>query len=190
MRMRPLLLAAMLLGCGPSVTPGMARLEEAPRMTPAEGKRPLLVLHRREACSASAPIFLLDRQGTFYGSVAPGQAALLEVPDDLTRLEVLSSVDLTAPLHTWSVAGEVAVPPFPGGVLLTPRRANARQCVGNGQYVDAHAATKEELESVLGESDVTWLEPRLDDGQRWVDQHRARLDEILALRTKRRGSRP
>lgn len=180
----------------PPVAPGMTpahahphaedrALDELARVTPHEGDRPLLVVHRREACSGSAAIVLLDEHGTFYGSVAPGEAALLEVPTTLKELQVLSSVEVTAPLHTSFVRDEIAVPPFPGGLLVTPRRANARDCWSTGQYATVRAATREELEEVLGDAKVIWLEPRPLDGQRWLERHRPRIDEIFAGRAER-----
>ena len=194
-------LAAVSCGCTPPLAPGMVpvvrrpraddvQLDEVARATPKEGARPLLVVHRREACSASAPVFLVDRRGTFYGAVGPGQAALITLPRDLARLEVLSSVDITAPLHSFSVGGDVAIPRLPAGVLITPRRVSARECWSTGQYVDARPAEKEELESILGDADFTWLEPRVADGQRFLERHHARLDEIFGGGVEQCGASP
>ena len=194
---RLMLLAVTMVGCAPKGAPGMAPMARAPhaadssfdelaRVAPADGMRSLLVVHPRDACSASAATILLDHQGRFYGALAPGQAALLAVPTDVTRLEVLSSVDLAAPLHTWYVRGHVAVPPSPAGILLTARRVSARHCSGTGQHVDAAVAERQELESVLGDSTIEWLEPRVADGQQWLDHYRSRLDEIFGVRASPR----
>lgn len=197
-----LLLGSLSVACAPTSSPGMAfaarqphaldpSLDELARALPGEDARSLLVVHPREACSGSAAVVLLDRRGTFYGALRPGAAALLVVPAGLTRLEVLSSVEVTAPLRTSFVSSEVVVPAFPGGLLLGPKRANARECWGSGQYADARAVSKTELEEVLGEtSGIAWLEPRHADGQRWLDEHRERLDEIFAGRVERCPASP
>lgn len=167
-----------------------AELDELARAAPAENARPLLVVHRREACSGSAAAVLMGPERRFFGSVAPGEAALLTVPADLTEIEIVSAVEVTAPVRSWFISETVAVPPFPGGLLLTARRVSARECWSNGQYANVKAATKAELEGVLAEADVTWLEPRPADGQRWLDRHRARVDEILAGRAERCSASP
>lgn len=192
-----LLLGTLLFACTPAASPGMApsarrphpldpSLDELARVGPDDDARSLLVVHPREACSGSAAVVLLDRRGTFYGALRPGAAALLVVPAGLAKLEVLSSVEVTAPLRSSFTSSEVVVPAFPGGLLLGPKRASARDCWGSGQYADARAVSRTELEEVLGEaSDITWLEPRRADGQRWLDEHHERLDEIFAGRVER-----
>jgi hypothetical protein len=183
--------AVLAAACSPAATPGMApsmrrpyaadrSLDELARVAPASDARPLLVVHPRVACSGSAPMVFLDDHGTFYGSVAPGEAALLEVPKNVAKLQVVSSVEITAPVRSWFVTSEVDVPPFPDGLLLGPRRVSARECLSTGQYADAAPTTKSKLEDVLAVSELTWLEPRIVDGQRWIDRHRARVHELLA----------
>jgi len=185
------LVLTLLAACTPASTPGMApvprrphaqdlTLDELARVSPTLDTRPLLVVHPRAACSGSARVVFLDERGTFFGAVAPGEAALLEVPRDAAKLQVVSSVEITAPLRSWFVTGEVAVPPFPSGLVVRPRRVNARECLSTGQYADASPATRAELEAVLADAEVAWLEPRVAEGQRWIDRHRARVAEVLA----------
>lgn len=180
--------AASCLPSASGTNPGMAQrprrpyaadatLDELARLEVANGQRPLLVVYPRSACSGSAKAVFVDRSGRFLGAVGPGQAALFGVPSG-GGLLAFSSVELTSPLGRWFAIDEIE-PPAPGsGLLLEAPRVSARQC-GSGQYANPNVATKRELEAALAESDVEWLEPRLAEGQAWLDEHHERVDELV-----------
>lgn len=181
---------AFASGCASAgASPGMraetprahsAELDELARLQPAEGARVLLVVYPRTACSGSASTVLVTPgAGRFVGSVAPGTAALVEVPPNVRELVAISTVELDAQPGMWSVADHVRVPPAPTGLLLHTWRWNSRLC-SNGQYADARPATKPELEAALGENDVRWLVPSPGEGQAWLDARHGRLVEVLA----------
>lgn len=154
-------------------------LLELSRVTPSPGRRALLVVHPRTACSGSASLVLLDADGAFVGALPPGTAALLDVGAAQRSLMAVSSVELAAPVRTWSAFAEVAVPPPPSGLVVRTRRWDAREC-GGGQYADVVTATKAELEAVLAEAEIRWLAARPAEGQAWLDAHRARVRELVA----------
>lgn len=180
---------AVALGCSPGAPPpGMVTklarplpsdpsLLELARAEPTRDERALLVVHPRTACSGSASMVLIDEDGRFVGAVPPGAAALLRVPRAAARLRMFSSVELTAATGSWFVASDVDVPAFPSGVLLSAQRWSGLQC-GIGHYATAQAATKSELEEVLAEDSMRWLEPDPRAGQAWLDAHAGRVREI------------
>src|SRR5688572_8418728 len=106
-----LLSFASFAGCVPSGNagpPGMRftsprehaldpTLVELARGEPRAGERALLVAYPRTACSGSASGIVVDERGRFLGAIAPGTAALLNVPADATTLSLFSSVEVTAP---------------------------------------------------------------------------------------------
>lgn len=188
------LLVAQAQGCAASGTlPGMVEasprlhdrepsLVELARAAPPSDHRVLLVVYPRTACSASASTIFMDRAGTFIGAVAPGTAALLSVPKRLRTLVAVSSVEVSAPLHTWSSIEETPVPPAPAALVLRARQWSARECA-SGQYTQIAVATKDEVERTLADEDIRWLEARPRAGQAWLDAHRERVAEVLARRT-------
>lgn len=163
--------------------PEDSTLQELARVQPPEGQRALLVVFPKNACTGSARMVLMDGHGTFYGSVGPGEGALLEIPRSTRSLEVVSIVEVLAARGTWSYTDEVKVPAEPNGLLLRPTRANTRTC-GSGHYAYADRATKSELEAAIAEAGtpIRWLSPRRAEGQAWIDEHRARVEELLARR--------
>ena len=154
---------------------------ELARAAPKTGHRALLVVYPRTACAGSASTVFMDEEGTFIGAVAPGTAALLDVPNGVRKVVAVSSVEVSAPLRTWSLADDVALPSPPSGLLLRARQWNGRECA-SGQYAAASVASKAQLEDVLGEEEIRWLEPRPQEGQAWLDAHRERVGEVLAQR--------
>jgi hypothetical protein len=153
-------------------------LDELARTVVPEGKRALLVVYPRSACSGSARMVFVDDEGTFFGAVGPGQAALLTVPSRLEHVVAISNVEVTAPVGAWFYVDEVHLAPPPSGIILTAYRANARQC-GSGQYAGASIATKAEMESALSEAEIQWVQPRPAEGQAWLESRRKRMDELL-----------
>lgn len=153
-------------------------LDELTHLDGVEGRRALLVVYPRSACSGSARMVIVDSGGTFFGSVGPGEAALLSVPSSSRSVIALSSVEVTAPLGVWSGYNEIALGPSPSGIVFEAWRVSARQC-GNGQYAAGSIATKAELETMLGDLEVQWVEPVPAAGQAWLNANRHRMDEVL-----------
>ena len=153
---------------------------EVARVETRADRRPLLVVHPRTACSGSASTVLLDEDGTFFGAVPPGSAALLDIPSSTKTLTAISSVEINAAVATWTFSQKVHVPDLPSGLLFRAPRWNARDC-GNGQYAEVFAATQTELETVIAENEIVWLAPRVDEGQAWIEAHRDRVDELLGV---------
>jgi hypothetical protein len=189
--MRLRVLAPLLVaGCFPEVrTPGMtpftprphdATTDEVARVEPGVDRRPLLVVYPRTACSGSASTVILDDEGVFVGAIPPGGAALLVIPASAKTLTTMSSVEVTAAVSSWTFSQTVDVPDLPSGLLLQPARFTTREC-GNGQYAEAKAATKAELEAALADREIRWLEPRVEEGQVWIEAHRERVDEVLGV---------
>jgi hypothetical protein len=189
--MRPYAIALLLLSaCSPSA-PGMVshaavphpedpRLAELARIESRPDRRALLVVYPRDACSGSASTVLMDEDGHFLGAIAPGTAALLDVPADARRIVSTSAVEITAPPGTPPYRDHVHVPPSPDGLVLRSHRVSSRQCTRTGQYAGATRASKQELESMLSETEVHWLEPHVLSGQAWLDQNGPRVRELLA----------
>jgi|GEM_PF-6312457 len=153
-------------------------LEELARVEPSRDERALLVVYPKSACSSSASAVVVDGGGRFVGAVAPGTAALLNVPAAAPQLMLFPSVEVTAPVGTWHGAQRVGVPPLPSGLLVRAKRLTGREC-DLASYFDVIAASKAEIEDELSESAVTWLAPVPSDGQAWLDAHRTRIDELL-----------
>jgi hypothetical protein len=162
-------------------------LVELARAAPSAHERPLLVMFPRNACSSTASAVLVDARGRFLGAVAPGTAALLTVPRGLSTVTFFSSVEVTAPVGAWHDAKDVLLPAPPGGLVVRSARWSARDC-GSGAYFDVQVATKEEIETELGEAEIRWLDADRTDGQAWLDAHRRRVDELLS--TPASGSAP
>lgn len=157
---------------------GRADLLELASVESLGGRRALLVVHLRSACSGSAPTVLLGRDGRFLGALPPGTAALLSLPGTTRSIVAVSSVEVSAPAGMSFYSDHVDVPPGPDGLLIRANRFSTREC-GNGQYADVTAASKSTLEEALGDAELEWLEPRADEGQVWVDQHRRRVAELV-----------
>ena len=157
-------------------------LLELSRTEPRVQERSLLVVHPRTACSGSAGMVFLDDRGSFLGAVPPGSAALLRVPQEARSLRVFSSVEVTASKGSWYLATDVAIPPFPDGILLDAQRWSSSRC-GDGHYASAAPASKRELEATLSEASITWLVPEPDEGQAWLDAHHARVQELRGVAT-------
>lgn len=156
-------------------------LVELARGEPRSGERALLVLFPRTACSGSASGVVVDDRGRFLGAIAPGTAALLNVPADIASVAIFSSVEVTAPVGTWHDAKRIALPPSASrsGIVVRSTRWSARECA-TGQYFDIEVATKEALETELAESEIRWVAPAGADGQAWLDEHGTRIAEVLS----------
>src|SRR6185295_17869229 len=184
---------AVLVGCAssaPAPAPGPPVV--VAHAEPPPGYRVLLVAYPRTACSGSARTVLMDERGTYFGAVGPGEASLITLPVGMRTIVAVSAVEIVAPPRTHFPYDEIDVPPAPSAVLLESTRVSARQCSKTGQYASATSVSKHEIEERLADAEITWLEPQLREGQAWLDEHRARVDEMrasLAAVGRRDGAR-
>jgi hypothetical protein len=120
----------------------------------------------------------LDEKGGFVGAVAPGTATYLAFPEEATHLFVVSSMDVTAAKGTWFRRHEVARPPerVELGLVVEVARVDAKNCYRTATptptMVTYEAATR-------ATKDLKWLDVRREEGTRWLDEHRARVTELL-----------
>lgn len=160
------------------ISPEDASLDELARVEPPVGRRALLVVFPKRPWSGTARTIILDRDGTFYGAVAPGEAALLEIPTDRRDLVLVSSVEVTVTPRTWFYPLEwTEIPAEPNGLIL-------RSFGRGGHYGYPEPASQAELEAALGDAPtIRWRAARRAAGQAWIEENRARVDELLG-RTK------
>lgn len=174
----------------PAVQPGTAEVtprfhDEEPTLielarVPGEAdRRALLVVYPRAVCSGWTNIVLVDERGEFVGAVSPGTASLVSVRAGDRSLYAIPSIEITSPVRASAVFSKVAVPPLPAGIVFRSRAWSIYEC-GTSEYADAEIATKSELEELLDEEDLRWLEPRRHEGQAWLDAHGERMREVLA----------
>lgn len=160
------------------MSPDDASLDELARVEPAEGRRALLLVFPKAPHSGTARTVILDEDGTFYGAIAPGEAALIEIPTSRRDLVLVSSVEVTVTPRTWFYPLEfIEVPAEPSGLLL-------HSWGRGGHYGSATPATKRELEAALGDAPtIRYRAARRAAGQAWIEENRPRVDELLG-RTK------
>ena len=138
----------------------------------------MLVAFPATACTGSDSAVFLDDKGGFVAAVAPGTATYLAFPDEATRLFVVSSRDVTAPRGTSFRRHEVARPPerVEQGLVIDVARIDAKNC--NRSATPTPAVVTFET-ATRATKDLKWLDVRADDGTRWLDEHRARVTELL-----------
>jgi hypothetical protein len=117
---------------------------------------------------------VVSSSGTSSG---PG-SMLVAFPDSATRLYVVSSRDVTAQPGTWFRRHEIARPPerVEKGIVIEVSRTDAKNCHRNAtpapELVTFETATR-------ATKDLKWLDVRADEGTRWLDEHRARVTQLL-----------
>jgi hypothetical protein len=167
--------AGLLAGCAAPGAPGMAVVASSGSTS---GPGSLLVAFPSSPCTGTDSAVFLDDKGAFVAAVAPGTATYVAFPEEATRLYVFSSRDVTAERGTWFRRHEVGRPPerVEQGILVEVARIDAKNCYRNAtpapsvvSYEVATRATK----------DLKWLDVRPDEGARWLDEHRARVTELL-----------
>jgi hypothetical protein len=169
-------LALLAGGCVAPSAPGMVLVQYSGT---SSGPGSMLVAFPITACTATASAVFLDEKGGFVGAVAPGTATYLAFPEEATHLFVVSSQDVTAEKGTWAFRRHrVARPPerVEVGLLVEVPRVDAKNCYRNAApaptvvtYEVATRATK----------DLKWLDVRQEEGTRWLEEHRARVTELL-----------
>ncbi len=171
-----LVLALASSACASTIPRGMAVGTEAE--APAE--HTIVVAYPPSACAGSGVAFV-DVRGTFLGAVAPGQAMRLAVPPGAKHVVAFSIVDVNA--EPGMLFGRHPIDTSTEAVLLTPYRWDTKHC-GNGWHAEVHEATRAELDAALSDAKIVWLVPRQAEGQAWLEEHRARVDEMLARRKR------
>lgn len=158
-------IASVLMGCSGTAAPRTSSLPAAD----AEGAS-VVVVYPRSACAGAARTVLTDEGGGFLAAVAPGEATRVILPAGAKGVRAFSSAAVAASPGSGSHVETVGVDPPPPALLV----GDASEC-GRVQQADAGR-----LASELAENDVAWVPPRVDQGQRWLAMHKARVDEILA----------
>jgi hypothetical protein len=162
-------------GCAGPTAPGMAVVSSSGT---SSGPGSMLVAFPISACTGTDSAVFLDEKGGFVGAVAPGTATYLAFPDSATRLYVVSSRDVTAQPGTWFRRHEIARPPerVEKGIVIEVSRTDAKNCHRNAtpapELVTFETATR-------ATKDLKWLDVRADEGTRWLDEHRARVTQLL-----------
>jgi hypothetical protein len=162
-------------GCAAPNAPGMAVVASSGSTS---GPGSMLVAFPISACTGTDSAVFLDEKGGFVAAVAPGTATYLAFPETATRLYVVSSRDITAQPGTWFRRHEVARPAVrvETGIVIEVARVDARNCHRNAtptpELVTFELATRATKE-------LRWLDVRPDEGTRWLDEHRARVTQLL-----------
>lgn len=168
-------IALFASGCVAPSAPGMAIVNSSGT---SSGPGSMLVAFPTTACTGTASAVFLDDKGGFVGAVAPGTATYLAFPEEATHLYVVSSQDVTAAKGTWFRRHDVTRPPerVEVGLVVEVARVDAKNCYRNATptptlvtYDIATRATK----------DLKWLDVRQEEGTAWLDEHRARVNELL-----------
>ncbi len=167
--------ALLASACGGPSAPGMAVVNSSGT---SSGPGSMLVAFPTSPCTGTASAVFLDDKGGFVGAVAPGTATYLAFPEDATHLFVVSSQDVAAAKGTWFRRHDVTRPPerVEVGLVIEVARVDAKNCARNAtpapSVVTYEAATR-------ATKDLKWLDVRQDEGTRWLDEHRARVTELL-----------
>lgn len=165
----------LFAGCAAPTAPGMAVVASS---SSASGPGSMLVAFPSNPCTGSDSAVFLDDKGGFVAAVAPGTATYVAFPEAATRLYVFSSRDLKAERGTTFHRQEVMRPPerVEQGILVDVAHLDAKTCDHNAlptpsvvSYEVATRATRE----------LKWLDVRPAEGARWLDEHRARVTELL-----------
>ena len=131
------------------------------------------------ACTTAESAVFVDEDGRFVGAVAPGTAATLVLAPDSKRLFVVGSFDVTAPPRTWFVRHEVPRRPDQG-VIVAVEQADGHNCEGkwSGPLLPRpKAATLAEVAKAA--QGLRRLETAPGEGNRWLDEHRERVNELI-----------
>lgn len=170
----PVALAA-LAGCAAATAPGMAVVASSGS---SSGPGSMLVAFPSSPCTGTDSAVFLDDKGAFVAAVAPGTATYVAFPDEATRLYVFSSRDITAERGAWFRRHEVARPPerVEQGILVEVARRDAKNCYVNA--IPAPSVVSYEV-ATRASRELKWLDVRPAEGAKWLDEHRARITELL-----------
>lgn len=155
--------------------PGMSVVKSS---ATTSGPDAILVVFPATTCTGQDSAVFIDDKGGFVGAVAPGTAAYLIFPDDGKRLFVVSSRDVTARPGAWFRRTEIAAPGgrVEHGIVVDVARIDAKTCnssaAPNPELVTFEAATH-------AAKSLTWLDVESEAGAKWLDEHRARVSELL-----------
>jgi hypothetical protein len=181
------LLLLLSLGCAASCapttseTPGMSATTRITSANATAGDDSIVVVFPRSPRTGTARIVFLDDDANFYGAVGPGEAAILHIPPPkkTIMLHAISAPEIHARPGTWFLVNDLIVS-APSGMLLD-----------GGHYPRIVLKSRSQIETVLADPDreIQWLTRDRADGQRWIDEHKARVDELLARSTSVATSR-
>jgi hypothetical protein len=172
-----LALLASASGCAGPSAPGMVLVTSSGT---SSGPGSMLVAFPVTACTGTASAVFLDDKGGFVGAVAPGTATYLAFPEEATHLFVVSSQDVTAPKGTWYRRHDVTRPPerVEVGLVVEVARVDAKNCYRDRTPTPTPTLVSYEL-ATRATKDLKWLDVRQEEGTRWLDEHRARVTELL-----------
>lgn len=173
----PLLVALVAISACSSAprAPGMAIVKSS---ATTSGPDAILVVFPVTACTGNDSAVFIDDKGGFVGAVAPGTAAYLIFPTDGGRLFVVSSKDVIARPGAWFRRHEIAAPGgrVEHGIVVDVARIDAKTCnpsaVPSPELVTFEAATQ-------AAKTLTWLDVHPEAGAQWLEEHRARVTELL-----------
>jgi len=167
---------ASLAACGSPRAPGMTLVVSSGS---ASSPGSMLVAFPAGQCTGRDSAVFLDEKGGFVSAVAPGNATYLTFPDE-KRLFVVSSRDVLAPRGTAFKRHEIANPGsarVERGIVVEVPRRDAKTCLADAapvpEVVTYELATRAAL-------NLKWLDVDTTAGPAWVDEHRARVDELVA----------
>ncbi len=180
-------------GCGAGSAPGMvvsshhltsASVAPSVPMTSPATAQPtddvtLLVAFPVTACTGTESAVFIDERGRFVGAVSPGTAASLRVARGAQHLFVVGSADVTAPVRMSFLRHEAPRRSDQGVIIRVPS-ADGHNCSGKWSgplTVRPEAATLAATTEIA--RGLTWLEVRPTDGNGWLDENRARVDELV-----------
>lgn len=138
----------------------------------------MLVVYPVTACSGTDSAVFIDEQGGFVAAVAPGTVTYLAFPPDAPRLFVVSSRDVLAPTGTWFRRHEIEHPGerVERGIIVEVPRLDAKSCSRTATPTPALVT----YEAARNETrELQWLDVHPEKGAQWLDEHRARVKELL-----------
>lgn len=142
------------------------------------GPGALLVAFPMTACAGKDSAVFLDDKGGFVAAVGPGTATYLAFPDEATRLFVVTTRDVAAKPGTTFRRHELPRPPerveqgVVVGVAHHPKMVCDPGAALAPDVVTFEAATR-------ATKDLKWLDARPEEGSLWLDEHRARVTELV-----------
>jgi hypothetical protein len=165
----------LLAGCGAPAIPGMSRVASS-GTTSQPGS--MLVVYPETDCTGTNSAVFIDEQGGFVGAVAPGTVSYLAFPPDAPRVFVVSSRDVLAPMGTRFQRHAVEHPGerVERGIIVEVPRLDAKTCSPSATPTPA-IVTYEAARNATRE--LQWLDVHPTTGTRWLDEHRARVKQLV-----------
>ena len=169
------LVLAVGTGCAPAGPPGMVLVRSSGTTS---GPGALLVAFPATECSGKDSAVFLDDKGGFVAAVAPGTATYLAFPDDATSLFVVTTRDVAAKPGTTFRRHELPRPPTRVEQGVVMRVAESKLGCDPSLTLAPDVVTFEA--ATRATKDLKWLDARPAEGARWLDEHRARVTELMS----------